>query len=707
MDKENIFIQLKKQKLTGKNRRTVVGRLADLYHVHFDEINQLVYELETDGELFTDKKGNLYLSTELGYQIGTLNGNSKGFAFCVFDDKNKEDVFIANPNLNGAMHNDRVLLKTKINDRDGRTEGVVVKILQHGLKTVVGTIEVFEKFCFVVPDNKKIFKDVYIKKADSLKAKTGDKVFVQIDSYDGKNLKGSVIEILGSGKGDVNTDVLSIIRSYELIEEFSKELLKSAKSLPQSIDASKYPERLDLRNDLIFTIDGDDTKDFDDAISLTKDGDIYTLGVHIADVGEYVKIGSKLDDEAFERGTSVYFPNTVLPMLPKELSNGICSLNPYEDRLTLSCICKIDSNGKILEHKIAESMINSKERMTYGNVTKILDEDAELNNRYAKLVPTLKLMAELNGILEETRKLRGEINFEIPEAKIILDPKTLEVVSLTERPRTVSERLIESFMLVANEVVADHFKKLNIPFVYRVHEAPLNDKIESFNDFVGALGYSLRGKGEKLEPMEVQQFMAELPDGDMREIINSVLLRSMQKAQYSSECLGHFGLAAPYYSHFTSPIRRYPDLTIHRIIKDSLHGNLNAAKIRQLKQFVVKASSQSSDREILAQKAERDVDDYFKCRYMRDKVGQVFDGIIDSVTNFGFFVKLENTVEGLVSIASLKGGDYVFNSKNLTLYNPHYTFKLGDKVKVKLESVSLEERNIDFVLFDEAEQNNN
>ncbi|MGN1221902.1 MAG: ribonuclease R [Christensenellales bacterium] len=701
MEKENILMQIKKQKLTGRPRRTVASRLSDIYSVNFDEINKLVYDLETDGELFTDKKGNLNVSSELGYQTGTLNGNSKGFCFCVFDDKTKDDVFVANANLNGAMHSDRVLIKVQTNDRDGRSEGVVVKVLKHGLRTLVGTIQVYEKFCFVVPDNKKIFKDVYIKKADSLKAKTGDKVFVQIDSFEGKSLKGSVIEILGSGKGDINTDVLSIVRSYELIEEFSKELLNSAKSLPQSVDASKFPNRLDLRNEIIFTIDGDDTKDFDDAVSLTKQGENYILGVHIADVGEYVKAGSKLDDEAFERGTSVYFPNAVLPMLPKELSNGICSLNPHEDRLTLSCICKIDKNGKILEHKICESIINSCERMTYANVTKIIDGDKELNERYQKIVPTLMMMAQLNEILEENRRRRGEINFDIPEAKIILDPKTLEVVSLTERPRTVSERLIESFMLVANEVVAEHFKKLNVPFVYRVHEAPQNDKIEAFNDFVGALGYKLQAKGEKLEPREVQQFMAELPDGDMREIINSVLLRSMQKAQYSSDCLGHFGLAAPYYCHFTSPIRRYPDLTIHRIIKDSLHGNLNATKIRQLKQFVVKASSQSSEREVLAQKAERDVDDYFKCRYMRDKIGEVFDATIDSVTNFGFFVKLDNTVEGLVSIASLKGGDYVFNSKNLTLYNPHYTFKLGDKVKVKLESVSLEERNIDFVLFEE------
>lgn len=703
MKKENILNQIKKQKLGGKNRRQVVSRLASIYGLSFDQTNKLVWELETDGELFVNKKGQLFVCSELGYKVGTLNGNAKGFAFCVFEDKLQEDVFVASANLNGAMHSDKVLIQTRVNDKDGRTEGVVLSILEHGLKTVVGTIEVYEKFCFVVPDNKKISRDVYVKKSDCMGAKTGDKVFVQIISYEGKNLKGSVVEILGHGTDDVNTDVLSIIRSYELIEEFGKEVLAEARGLPQSVDAGKYATRLDLRDQLIFTIDGDDTKDFDDAISLVKEGENYVLGVHIADVGEYVKTGSKLDEEAFERGTSVYFPNCVLPMLPKELSNGICSLNPNEDRLSLSCICKIAPNGKILEHKICESIINSKERMTYGNVTKILNGDAELAGKYAHLVPTLQMMAKLNKILEKVRKARGEINFEIPEAKIILNPKTLEVESLTQRPRTVSERLIESFMLVANEVVAEHFKKLNLPFVYRVHEAPINDKIESFNDFVGALGYNLSGKSEVIEPMEVQQFMAGLPEGDMREIINSVLLRSMQKANYSPDCLGHFGLAAPFYCHFTSPIRRYPDLTIHRIIKDSINGNLNAAKLKFLKQFVVKASSQSSERELLAQRAERDVDDYFKARYMRDKVGQIFDGTIDGVTNFGFFVKLQNTVEGLVSITSLKGDNYNFNPKNLTLSNPHNTYRLGDKVKVKLENVNLHERNIDFVLADQTE----
>ena len=697
MDKENILMQFKRQKFSGINKPAVAGRLAKMYGLDDEEVYRLLQDLEDDGSLFCTSKNKLYLTDEMGFVKGKINGNSKGYAFLVPEDETLEDVFIAGYNLHDAMHGDTVLVSVRTNDRDGRKEGAVEKILERGLKTVVGTIKVFQKFCFVEPDNKKIFKDVFIRKGDEKTAKTGDKVFVRITSFDGKNMTGSVIEVLGQDNGNVNTDVLAIVRSYELIEEFSKPLLDFCKTIPQCADASKYPNRLDLRNEIIFTIDGDDTRDYDDAVSLKMDGENYILGVHIADVGEYVKRDTMLDEEAFERGTSVYFPNSVLPMLPKELSNGICSLNPHEDRLTLSCICKISPQGKILEHIITESVICSKHRMTYKNVTKIINGDPELCEKYADIVPTLHLMAKLNDILEKVRIARGEINFEIPEAQIVLNPKTLEVESLQKKPRTVSERLIESFMLVANEVVAEHFQKLGVPFVYRVHEKPNMDKITAFNDFAGALGYHLHPSGDELKPMDIQKFMAKIDDDEKRQIINGVLLRAMQKAKYSNVCLGHFGLAAKFYCHFTSPIRRYPDLTIHRIIKDFIHKRINT---RELQQFVVKSASQSSEREVLAQKAERDVDDYFKCRYMKNHIGEVFDATIDSITNFGFFVELENTVEGLVSVASLSGNNYQFNEKSLVLSNGIKTFRIGDKVKVRLTNVNLQERNIDFVLME-------
>ena len=369
---EDIVKLIKKQKLGGKAKSFVAGKIAGTFDLDMTSVHQYLQSLEDAGELFCDHKNKLYVSSEIGLVKGKVNGNNKGYAFIIPEDENQEDIFVAGHNLKDALHGDTVLVSVKKNRFDGRSEGFVEKILNRGIKTVVGTIKVFQKFCFVEPDNTKIFKDVYIKKGDEKRAKTGDKVFVRITSYEGRNLTGSVIEILGKDDGNINTDVLSIIRSYELIEEFSKPLLESCKNIPQVVDLTKHPNRLDLRKEIVFTIDGDDTKDFDDAVSLKMDGENYILGVHIADVGEYVKRDTLLDEEAFERGTSVYFPNCVLPMLPKELSNGICSLNPNEDRLTLSCICKIAPNGKILEHIITESVICSVHRMTYKNVTKII-----------------------------------------------------------------------------------------------------------------------------------------------------------------------------------------------------------------------------------------------------------------------------------------------------------------------------------------------
>ena len=698
MYQDEALSQIKSQKLSGKAYKQVATFLATVNNANITDVNKVLQDMQKDGLIFVDNFSRIYVVGQGNILLGKINGTAKGFAFCVMEDKKIDDVFIAPSNLNGAMHSDKVIISVQKNKTDGRSEGVVQKIVERGVKTLVGTIQVFQKFSFVTPDNKRIDRDVYIKKGYELGAKNGQKVFVTITDYDGKSLSGSVIEILGNSKNDIKADVLSIARSYELIEEFSRPVLDSAKTLPQVVDISKYPNRLDLRKDIIFTIDGDDTRDYDDAVSLTKSGEFYILGVHIADVGEYVKRGSLIDDEAYERGTSVYFPNTVLPMLPKELSNGICSLNPNVDRLTLSCIAKIDANGNVVDHKILESVIRSCERMTYGNVTKILNGDPKLCNRYQNILPTLELMAELNGILEKNRKQKGEIDFDLPEVKIKLDPVTMEVVELDKKPRTVSERMIESFMLVANQVVAEFFCKKQIPFVYRIHEAPDPDKIEAFNSFVAPFGMKLQSKSPKLKPQDIQKFMNDIPTKEMRDIINGVLLRSMQKAKYSSECLGHFGLAMPFYCHFTSPIRRYPDLTIHRIIKDYIHHKITPDNAKELKRFVIKASAQSSEREVLAQKAERDSDDYFKCRYMQNKVGQVFDAVIDSTTNFGFFVRLENTVEGLVGSGSLEGNNFQFNEKSLTLTNGITTYRIGDKVKVKLQAVNLEQRNFDFVL---------
>ncbi|MBQ0017133.1 MAG: ribonuclease R [Clostridiales bacterium] len=632
----------------------------------------------------SDRKGNCVK--------GIISGTSKGYAFLVRENVS-EDIFIPASALNGAINGDEVLVSICKDKNRKSPEGRVVEILNHNLRTLVGTIQVFQGFSFVVPDNKKISKDVFIKKEKIRNATYGDKVVVKITKYDGKNLEGEVVEVLGPNNGNSLTDVLSIIRGYELIEEFPDEVLKEAKVVSEKPICEMIKNREDFRDTLCITIDGDDSKDFDDAVSLTKDGEDFVLGVHIADVGEYVKLGSELDKEAYKRGTSAYFPNLVLPMLPKELSNGICSLNEGEDRLTLSCVMNIDKNGKVVSHKICESVIKSRNRMTYNNVTKILEGDSELNEKYKHLVPMLNDMKDLCLILEKKRIDRGSLDFEVPEPKIILDDK-LEVIELGKRPRTISERLIESFMLSANETVAEHFEKLKIPFVYRIHEAPDVDKLNAFNDFIYALGLQL--KDMDVSPKDLQNFLAKLEGNPLKEVINKVMLRAMQKAKYAPVCLGHFGLAATYYCHFTSPIRRYPDLTIHRIIKQYLRKQIDDKEKIKLKKFVGMASNQSSQTELSAERAERDVDDYFKARYMKNNIGKEYDGVISGITNFGVFVELDNTVEGFVPLETLQG-NFTYNEKHLRLSNGNITYKMGDKVRVKVVSVSLQERKVNFI----------
>lgn len=697
ISKEHCLKQMTQYKLDNLTKKTLVTRLAGLNNKKVGEITTLINEMLEEGLLFENNKNKVVICEKNGLVKGRLVGNKNGYAFLIREDE-QEDVFIPNCNLKGAMHDDTVLAKVKESEKGKRQEGEVVKVLKHNLKTVVGKIEVFKNFAFVVPDNKKIFKDVFISKKDINGAINGSKVYVEILSFDGKNLTGKVIENLGLDDGSFNTDVLSIIRSYELIEKFPKAVIESADVLNKPLSQSMYNNRLDLRKEIIFTIDGDDSKDFDDAVSINYKDGIYTLGVHIADVGEYVKYKSVIDEEAYNRGTSVYFPNMVLPMIPESLSNGICSLNPKEDRLTLSCIMNINEQGQVISHKICESVINSCERMTYNKVTKILEGDKELNETYSHIVPSLKTMEKLTHILEKVRKDRGAIDFDIPEPKIMLDAQNEEVEVLIKRPRTISERLIESFMLLANETVAKHFNDLKIPFVYRVHEKPEEAKLKNFNSFASSLDMHL--SLDDLSPKSIQSFLAKVEGSEIKEVINKVLLRCMQKAKYSPSCLGHFGLAATDYCHFTSPIRRYPDLTIHRIIKEYLHDELNDKEIAKLKTFVIDSSNRSSEREVLAEKAERDVDDYYKARYMQKHIGESYEGVISGVTNFGLFVELDNTVEGFISVTDLKGVNYVYSEEQLKLSNGNYTYTFGDKIKITVASVILDERKVNFILND-------
>lgn len=682
-------------RLKGLTKKNLTMKLSKIFNEKESVIGQTLSQLENKGEIIFNK-GKIFSTKSLGYKIGKISNTLKSYAFCIIENQDN-DVFIAPNNMNDALHDDTVLIMLKRNKFNGKEEGVVLKVLKHNIDKIVGTLSFKNKNAVVEPDNKRYNFLVNISLNKVGNAKDGNKVYVKVNSIQNKKVSGEIVEILGNASGEVNTDVLSIIRSYNLIEEFSEELLNQVKSVPVKIDAKKYLKRTDLRNELIFTIDGDDSKDFDDAVSLKEENGIFTLGVHIADVGEYVTYGSLLDKEAFKRGTSVYFPNMVLPMLPKELSDGICSLNPHEDRLTLSVEMKIDSTGNVLNYKIFESIINSKERMTYNNVTKILREDKEQNEKYAHLKSTLLLMQKLTLILENVRKERGSIDFDIPEPKIVLNPKTLEIEKLIERPRTISERIIESFMILANETVAQHFNKLKLPFVFRIHEAPDDLKLQAFNDFMATFGKYINTK-KRVQPKDIQHFMEQFSDHNLKDVINSMLLRSMQKAKYSPICLGHFGLASKFYCHFTSPIRRYPDLTIHRIIKEQLSGRLNAAKINRLKFFVADASKQSSETEVMAEKAERDVDDYFKARYMQNKIGEEFDGIVSGVTAFGLFVKLNNTIEGFVSVQNLPYGDYQFDEMRFVLYNKIVSYSLGKKLKIKVAAVNLADRKIDFML---------
>ncbi len=667
------------------------------------EFQSLLDEIESEGSVIKTKKKRYGVPEKMGLINGRFQGNERGFGFVIPDDRSFSDVFIAMEEANGAMHNDRVIAKvTRGNITDGRrAEGEVVRILRRANLTVVGTFEKNPKFGFVVPDEKKIFNDIFISKDDFAGAETGQKVVAEITGWPGvrRNPEGKVIEILGHNE-DPGTDILSIIRQFNIKEEFPKEVNAQAEGIPDVVGENEIKKRRDLRNLNIVTIDGEDAKDLDDAVSVKRlESGNYELGVHIADVSHYVTENSPLDKEAFERATSVYLVDRVIPMLPRKLSNGICSLNPQIERLTLSVSMEIDRSGKVVNYEIFESVINTKERMTYKDVTAILeDRDSELLNKYKDLVSDFELMKELSLILKSRRNERGSIDFNFPEAKIILDENG-KPIEVKKYEVTISNKIIEEFMLVCNETVAEHMYWANAPFVYRVHEDPNPDKIENFNKLIYNFGYHLKGAA-KPHPKSLQQLLQKIKGTKEERIISTVMLRSLMKARYSHENLGHFGLAARFYCHFTSPIRRYPDLVIHRIIKEKINKGLTQQREEFLKKFVKEAAKQSSEQEISAQEAERDTDDLKKAEFMQDKVGEVFDGIISGVTSFGMFVALENTVEGLVRMSDLVDDYYIYDEAHYCLIGDFSkkVYKIGDEVKVRLVRADVSTRKIDFVL---------
>lgn len=685
-------------------------KMLDVDYSQKGIVEDLLKDLEKDGTIYKTKNEKYALSERLDIIKGKIDATSRGFAFLIPENENIKDIFISKDNLNSAMQNDIVLVRVIKKVEGKKWEGEVVKILKRANSTIVGTFEKSRNFGFVVPDDRSITQDVFISKADTMNAEDGMKVVVKITKWPEKRRspEGKIVEILGR-KNDPGVDVLSVIRSYNIPEEFPKKVIREAENIEEKISSEETSGRTDLRHLNIVTIDGEDAKDLDDAVAVEKlDSGDYILYVSIADVSHYVKEGSELDKEALNRGCSVYFIDRVIPMLPHRLSNGICSLNPSEDRLTLTVKMKIDKNGNVVDHDIFESVIRSKERMTYTNVYKILEgNDDELKERYKDLIEDFNNMRDLAKILLERRKRRGSVDFDFEEAKIIVDEKG-KPVDIVKVERNIAHRIIEEFMLVANETVAEHMHWINVPFVYRVHEHPDMEKLMAFNKFIHNLGYHIKGiGGDEIHPKALQELIKQVRGKNEQRIVETLLLRSLKRARYSPEDLGHYALATQYYTHFTSPIRRYPDLIIHRIIKENIHGKLNEKRQEHYNKILNDISLKSSERERAADSAEKEIEDLKKVEYMKERIGNVYKAIIANVTNYGFFVELDNTVEGLVDIDTLDDDYYHYDDETYTLIGERTKrkFSIGDEVYVKVVGANVDRREIDFVLASPDEAN--
>lgn len=624
---------------------------------------------------------------------GKLQGNARGYAFLIPTEEG-EDYFIPHSDLRGAMHGDYVLAE-KTDGTGERTTARVLKILERGIKEVVGTYYSYRNGGFVTPDDDKYFTDIFVPSGKGVRARNGDKVVCKILSYPKKKCpEGLISKILGR-QFEKNAELKSILYTYKLSERFNENTLKDADNLPSKISSEEIKNRLDLRDDLTFTIDGETAKDFDDAVSISRIENGYRLGVHIADVSHYVKEGGFIDAEAFNRGTSVYFPESVIPMLPERLCNDLCSLKPNEDRLTLSCIVDLNKKGEVLDSQIVSSVINSKYRLTYLEVQQILD--GNLTTKYPKsLVDSLKLMDELTDILIAKRDEKGNIDLDVKESEIYINNGEIQVEI---RKRLKSHKIIEEFMILANTTVAEYFYYLDLPFVYRVHGKPSEDRLQNFYAFLDGLGVAYRRRKDEIFSKDFQTILKNV-DQNISPLVNRVMLRSMQKAKYSPDCQGHFGLSEKFYCHFTSPIRRYPDLAIHRIIKDFLRNGTEKLE-QKYRGFVEDASIQSSERERVAWEAEMDVDKFYKLLYIKDKVGEEFDGVISGVMNFGIFVELENGVEGIVKVETLRGKGYEYDKNKFSLSNGNVSYKLGQKVRIQVAGINLNEKRAEFILIEE------
>lgn len=673
------------------------------------ELNSVLEELEKEYKIRKNRK-NKYILMDEKYVEGTYRANQKGFGFVKIEGEDTE-IHISKEFVGNALNGDRVLVKILEEGKNKNNEGKIVKVIERNIQKVVGTFQNSRNFGFVIPDDKKIGTDIFISKKNFGGAKENQKVVVQITKYPekGKNAEGKIVEIIGDFD-EAGVDMLCLIKEYNLPYEFPKSVLNEANEISEEIEKKDIPNRKDLREKTIFTIDGEDAKDLDDAVSVEKlaNGN-YKLGVHIADVSHYVKEGSKIDKEAFTRGTSVYMLDRVIPMLPKRLSNGICSLNEGKDRFTLSVEMEIDNKGNVVSSEIFKAVINVTKRMSYTEVAKILDNsDGKIINKYRDYIAEFKLMEELAKILEKKREISGGLDLDIPESNIVLNENG-KPIFIGKYELTFANSIIEQFMLIANETVAEKFYWIEAPFIYRVHEEPDMEKIAELNKFLYNFGYKIKGAKDNIHPKEFAKVLEEIKGKPEEMIISTLILRTLKIARYENENKGHFGISSKYYCHFTSPIRRYPDLFIHRVISKYLEENYNVSekyKLEQEKEAETSAK-QASEREKIAKKVERDSVDLKKAEYMQERIGEVYEGIISSVTSFGIFVELENTIEGLIKFEDLGEEEYFTyddERKHLIGERTGKIYKIGDCVKIKVIDANKETRKIAFARYKEKDK---
>lgn len=674
----------------------------------FKELVKVLVKLEEAGTIVRGSNDKYGTPERMNTFKGRFIGNAKGFGFVAPEEAGMDDVFIPPTMKGGALNGDTVIVTVSAGSTGERREGQIIEVVERGTSRIVGEFQANKNFGFVLPDDKRFGTDIFIGQGHTLGAVDGHKVVVEITKWpdEKRSASGMITQILGH-KNDPGVDILSIIHKHNIDVDFPEEVIEAAQQVPEEISDEDRVGRRDCREDVVVTIDGESAKDLDDAVGVVRlDNGNYKLTVHIADVSYYVTLDSILDKEAYERATSVYLTDRVIPMIPHRLSNGICSLNPQVDRLVLSCEMVINQEGKVIDHDIFQSVISTNERMTYSDVYKILEhKDAALIERYKELVPMFETMKELSTVLRNRRDARGAVDFDLKESQVVVDENGWPV-DIVVRERTIAEKMIEDFMLAANETVAEHVCKMELPFIYRIHEDPSPERLQRFFEFITNFGITVKGATDSIDPSALQGILKSVEGQPEYPVISTMMLRSMQQAKYSPECLGHFGLAAPYYTHFTSPIRRYPDLIVHRLIRTYLiNGDKSPKTTSYWGAHMDEIATHTSSRERRAIDAERDTEAIKKAQYMSDKVGQEFEGIVGSVTNFGMFIELDNTIEGLVYISNLTDDYYNFDERSMTMRGERTArqFRIGDRVKIKVFNVNVDEAAVDFIITDMPE----